>query len=54
MYLRPSNISGQLIFNINAVVLIVIICYDLIMKMVQCLPELEYFYCILENKKLYF
>ena len=25
-YLRPSNNSGQLIFNINAVVLIVIIC----------------------------
>ena len=25
-YLRPSNSSRQLIFNINAVVLIVIIC----------------------------
>ena len=28
-YLRPSNNSRQLIFNINAVVLIVIICLDL-------------------------
>ena len=28
-YLRPSNNSRQLIFNINAVVLIVIILYDL-------------------------
>ena len=28
-YLRPSNNSRQLIFNINAVVLIVIICQDL-------------------------
>ena len=25
-YVRPSNIYGQLIFNLNAVVLIVIIC----------------------------
>ena len=28
-YLRPSNNSRYLIFNINAVVLIVIICEDL-------------------------
>ena len=28
-YLRPSNNSRQLIFHINAVVFIVIICYDL-------------------------
>ena len=28
-YLRPSNNYRQLIFNINAVVLIVIICQDL-------------------------
>ena len=28
-YLRPSNNFRQLIFNINAVVLIVIICEDL-------------------------
>ena len=28
-YLRPSNNSRPLIFNINAVVLIVITCYDL-------------------------
>ena len=48
-YLRPSNNSRQLIFNINAVVLIVIICYDL-RKMVKCLHEFEYFfYCILEK-----
>ena len=26
-YLRPSNNSGQLIFNINAVVLALIICF---------------------------
>ena len=24
------------------------------MKMVKCLPEFEYFYCILEKQKLYF
>ena len=28
-YLRPSNNSRQLIFNINAVVLIVLFCKDL-------------------------
>ena len=28
-YLRPSNNYKRLIFNINAVVLILIICYDL-------------------------
>ena len=28
-YLRPSNNERQLIFSINAVVLILIICYDL-------------------------
>ena len=48
-YLRPSNNSRHLIFNINAV-------DNLLryMKMVKCLPELELFYCILEKKKLYF
>ena len=44
-YFRPSNNSSPLIFNINAVVLIVIICYDLL----KCLPEFEYFYCVLEK-----
>ena len=47
-YLRLSNNSRQLIFNINAVVLIDIICKK-IMKMVKCLPEFDYFYCILEK-----
>ena len=47
-YLRPSNNSRRLIFNINAVVLIVITCSDL-KKMVKCLPEFEYFYCVLEK-----
>ena len=47
-YLRPSNNSRRLIFNINAVVLI---RYNLLkfMKIVKCLPEFEYFYCILEK-----
>ena len=44
-YLRPSNNSRQLIFNINAVVLIV----KIYTRMVKCLPEFEYFYCILEK-----
>ena len=47
-YLRPSNNSRQLIFNINAVVLapdnLVIIT-----KKVKCIPEFEYFYCALEK-----
>ena len=47
-YLRPSNNSRQLIFNINAVVLIDIIFLKF-MKMVKCLPEFEYFYYILEK-----
>ena len=42
-YLRPSNNSRQLIFNINAVILL------RFTKMVKCLPEFEYFYCILEK-----
>ena len=46
-YLRPINNSRQLIFNINAVVLIVIVLLRF-MKMVKTLPEFEYFYCILE------
>ena len=43
-YLRPSNNSRQLIFNINAVVLIVLT------KMVKCLPEFEYFTVFLKNR----
>ena len=47
-YLPPSNISRQSICNINAVV------FDsdnvlIFMKMVKCLPEFEYFCCILEK-----
>ena len=45
-YLRPSNNSRQLIFNINAAVLIDNLLK--FMKMVKRLPEFEYFYCILE------
>ena len=37
-YLRPSNNSRQLNFNINAVVLIVILLR--FTKMVKCLPEI--------------
>ena len=43
-YLRPSNNSRPLKYNINAVVLNVIN-----VKMVKCLPEFEYFYCVLEK-----
>ena len=52
-YLRPSNNSRPLIFNINAVVLIVI-TFLRFTKMVKCLPEFEYFYCVLEKQKHYF
>ena len=41
-YIRPSNNSRQLIFNIKAVVLIVIIFLEFT-KMVKYLPEFEYF-----------
>ena len=46
-YLRPSNNSRQLIFNINAY----LDSDNLLrcMKMVKCLPEFEYFYCVLEK-----
>ena len=44
-YLRLSKNSRQLIFNINAVVFIV----KIYTRMVKCLPEFEYFYCILEK-----
>ena len=48
-YLRPSNNSRQLIFNINAVV------FDSdnllrLTKMVKCLPEFEYFAVFLKNR----
>ena len=48
-YLRPSNNSRQLILLINAGVL----SDNLLrfIKMVTCLPEFEYFYCILEKEK---
>ena len=48
-YLRLSNNSRQLIFNINAVVLLVL----RLMKMVKCLPEFEYFYCILGKNNFF-
>ena len=47
-YLRPSNNSRPLNFNINAVVLIVISLLRFT-KMVKCLPEFEYFNCVLEK-----
>ena len=47
-YLRPSNNSRPLNFNINAVVLIVIPC------MVKCLPEFEDFTVFLKNKNIIF
>ena len=47
-YLHPSNNSRQLILLIKCC------CFDSdnllkFMKMVKCLPEFEYFYCILEK-----
>ena len=49
--LRPSNNSRPLIFNINAG----LDSENLLRftKMVNCLPEFEYFYCILEKKTLF-
>ena len=47
-YLRPSNNYRPLNFNINAVVLIVIM-YNKIDENVKCLPEFVYFYCVLEK-----
>ena len=46
-YLRPSNNSRPLKFNINAV-----FYSDNMLrftKMVKCLPEFEYFSCVLEK-----
>ena len=47
-YLRPSNNSEQLIFLHKCC------CFDndnllRFTKMVKCLPEFEYFYCVLEK-----
>ena len=47
-YLRPSNNSRQLVFNKNAVVLIVIMCK--IYENGKCLPEFEYFTVFLKNR----
>ena len=49
-YLRPSNNYRQLIFWHKCC------CFDSVIvlkftKMVKCLPEFEYFYCILEKKR---
>ena len=52
-YLRPSNNSRPLDFNINAVVLKVIPCLRFT-KMVKCLPEFEYFTVFLKNKNIIF
>ena len=46
-YLRPSNNSRQLIFNINAVVLALIICK--LLRKVKCIPEFEYFTVFLKT-----
>ena len=43
-YLRPSNNSRQLTFNIKALVLIVIIC------LVKSLHDFEYFTVFLKNR----
>ena len=50
-YLRPSNNSRPLHFNINAVVLIYLLRFT---KMVKCLPEFEYFTVFLKNKNIIF
>ena len=49
-YLRPSNNSRPLNFNIK----VKFSCFDSdtllrFAKMVKCLPEFEYFYCVLEK-----
>ena len=43
-HLRPSNNFRQMIFNINAVVLL------RSTKMVKCLPDFEYFTVFLKNR----
>ena len=48
--LRPSNNSRPLIFNINAGLDSVNLLR--FTKMVNCLPEFEYFYCILEKNNI--
>ena len=44
--------SRQLFFNINAVVLMVIILR--FTKMVKCIPDFQLFYYVPENEKCYF
>ena len=46
-YLRPSNNYRQLIFNINAVVLILILT-----KLVKCIPEFYVFAVFLKNRNI--
>ena len=48
-YLRTSNNYRQLIFNINAVVLIDTDNLLRFTKLVKCIPEFEFFNCVLEN-----
>ena len=48
-YLRTSNNDRQLIFNINAVVLIDTDNLLRFTKLVKCIPEFKFFYCVLEN-----
>ena len=52
-YLRPSNNSRPLNFNVNAVVLIVITCSDL-RKMVNVYLNLSIFTVFLYNKNIIF
>ena len=47
-YLRPSNNSRQLFFNINAVILLKFL------KMVKLFNEFEYFYGFLKNRNFIF
>ena len=48
-YLRPSNNYRQLIFNINAVVLILDNLLRLT-KLVKCIPEFKFFAAFLKNR----
>ena len=50
-YLRPTNNSSRLIFNINAVVLIVITCKDL-QKWLNVYLNLSIFTGFLKNKNI--
>ena len=48
-YLHTSNNYRQLIFNINAVVLIDTDNLLRFTKLVKCIPEFKFFYCNLEK-----